>query len=148
MSKKTKLHPSVQQFKQFVMKHPLLVKEVRDGKKTWQDLFEEWTILGEKDKIWEKYQKVSNEEEDDDLNEETEGNNEQKGPQMADLLSMLKSINLNDIQGHVKNLSGMMATVQGLLQSFQSTPSNQGGQDQQAQQSQQNQQSPFNFRQF
>lgn len=147
MSKKTKLHPSVQQFKQFVIKHPLLVKEVRDGKKTWQDLFEEWTILGEKDQIWEKYQKVSKEE-DDDTEEEAEANNAQKGLQMADLLSMLKSINLNDIQGHVKNLSGMMATVQGLLQTFQSNPSNQSGQDQQAQQSQQNQQSPFNFRQF
>lgn len=155
MSKKTTLHPSVHQFKQFVKKHPLLIKEVRVGKKTWQDFFEEWTILGEKDEIWEKYRKVSNDQEEEDIEDDTEDEgeaNEKKGSQIGDLLSMLKGINLNDIQGHVQNLSGMMTTVQGLLQSFQSNSSNDSGQGQQqgqpAQQGQQGQQTPFNFRQF
>ncbi|MCT8139053.1 YlbD family protein [Anaerobacillus sp. CMMVII] len=149
MSKKTALHPSVQQFKQFVKKHPLLIKDVREGKKTWQEFYEEWTLFGEKDSIWEKYRKVSAEHGDEeDLEEEGEkATNESQGSQVGDLLSMLKSINLNDIQNHVQNLSGMMATVQGLLQTFQSNPSNQSGQGQQ-QQGQSNQQTPFNFRQF
>jgi hypothetical protein len=155
MSKKTTLHPSVQQFKQFVKKHPLLSKEVREGKKTWQDFFEEWTILGEKDEIWEKYRKVSTDKAEEDIEEELEEeeseNNPKQGVQIGDLVSMLKSINLNDIQGHVQNLSGMMATVQGLLQSFQSNSSNSSGQSnppQQPQNNQQTPQNPFNFRQF
>ncbi|RXI98133.1 hypothetical protein DS745_17455 [Anaerobacillus alkaliphilus] len=157
MSKRTTLHPSVQQFKQFVKKHPLLIKEVRAGKKSWQDFYEEWTILGDNEEVWKKYKKIEasdiDEEEEVESTDEKEEKDqgESKGPQFGEILSMLKSINLNDIQGHVQNLSGIMATVQGLLQSFQSNPSNQSGSNsQQTQQSQpqQNQQSPFNFRQF
>lgn len=149
MSKRTTLHPSVHQFKQFVKKHPLLIKEVREGKKTWQDFYEEWTILGEKDKVWEKFQKLDFDIGDEEDNvESTKENNEKQGAQIGDLLSMLKSINLNDIQNHVQNLSGMMNTIQGLLQSFQSNSSNQSGQGQPQQQGQQSQQPPFNYRQF
>ncbi|OIJ09778.1 hypothetical protein BKP35_14930 [Anaerobacillus arseniciselenatis] len=155
MSKKTKLHPSVQQFKQFVKKHPLLIKEVRDGNKTWQDIYEEWTILGEKDEVWEKYKKNNHDASEEVAADiETEEENEPSKSQGGDLLSLLKNINLNDIQGHIQNLSGMMASVQSLLQSFQSNSNNnnqqsqEGNQGQQGQQNQQNQQNPFNFRQF
>ena len=148
MSKKTKLHPSVQQFKQFVRKHPLLIKEVREGKKTWQDFYEEWMILGEKDEIWEKY-KQNNIIVDDQIaaDVENEEESEQSSSQGGDLLSLLKNINLNDIQGHVQNLSGMMASIQSLLQSFGSNPNN-NQQSQDGKQEQQGQQNPFNFRQF
>ncbi len=158
MSKRTSLHPSVQQFKQFVKKHPLLIKEVRAGKKSWQDFYEEWTILGDDDDIWKKYKNAaeiaSEKEEVEPASKEeeapkTEDQEGSKGSQFGDLLSMLKSINLNDIQGHVQNLSGIMATVQGLLQTFQSNPNQEGQGQQQSQTQQQNQQqSPFNFRQF
>lgn len=144
---KTKLHPSVQQFKQFVRKHPLLIKEVREERKTWQDLFEEWTILGEDDEVWEKYKKDNlNIEANDD---EAEDESSEKNPNSqggGDLLSLLKNINLNDIQGHMQNLSGMMASIQSLIQSFQGN-SNQS-QSQDVNQNQQGQQNPFNFREF
>ncbi|TKJ06257.1 cytoplasmic protein, partial [Bacillus cereus] len=40
------LHPSVQQFKEFVNHHPKMVHEVRSGHKTWQQFYEEWYLLG------------------------------------------------------------------------------------------------------
>ena len=46
------LHPSVQQFKEFVNHHPKMVHEVRSGHKTWQQFYEEWYLLGEEDPIW------------------------------------------------------------------------------------------------
>ena len=50
-----KLHPSVQQFKEFVNHHPKMVHEVRSGHKTWQQFYEEWYLLGEEDPIWATY---------------------------------------------------------------------------------------------
>ena len=42
------LHPSVQQFKEFVNHHPKMVHEVRSGHKTWQQFYEEWYYLVKK----------------------------------------------------------------------------------------------------
>lgn len=161
LSKKTRLHPSVEQFKQFVNKHPLLIKEVREEGKTWQDFYEEWTILGESDQVWERYKKNNSDEEEVEQTLEPEEETEKQTAQLGDLLSLLKSINLNDIQGHVEKLSGFMTTVQGLLQSFQSNSNNgqqgsqgqqglgqQQSQGQQVPQNQQSRQQPFNWRQF
>ena len=52
---KRPLHPSVQQFKEFVNHHPKMVHEVRSGHKTWQQFYEEWYLLGEEDPIWATY---------------------------------------------------------------------------------------------
>ncbi len=48
-----KLHPSVIKFKEFVKNNPKLIQEVRKGKATWQELYEDWYVLGEEDKRWE-----------------------------------------------------------------------------------------------
>lgn len=152
---KSNLHPTVRQFKQFVKKHPKLVKQVRDGNKTWQDIYEEWTILGEEDEIWEKYTKLEDEDEEemadsteeDDDDQEKNANNKSSSLQAADILGLLKSVNLDDIQGHINNLSGVMKTLQGLMQSFQSNSSSNSNSDSSSN-SQSSQQQPFNYRQF
>lgn len=46
------------EFRLFVSKHPLLRDEVRNNKMTWQNVFEEWTLYGEDDESWKKYEKV------------------------------------------------------------------------------------------
>ena len=50
-----KLHPSVQKFKDFVKAHPKLVLEVRKGRKNWQEIYEDWYLLGEDDPKWEPF---------------------------------------------------------------------------------------------
>ncbi len=52
---KTKLHPSVEKFKEFVKQNPRVIKEVRDGNATWQELYEDWYLLGEEDSRWDSY---------------------------------------------------------------------------------------------
>lgn len=52
-----KLSAEVQKFKAFVQNHPYLIKEVRQKETTWQELFEEWYLLGEDDPKWEAYRK-------------------------------------------------------------------------------------------
>ena len=48
------LHPSVIKFKEFVKNNPALIKEVRNGNSTWQEMYEDWFLLGEEDNRWEK----------------------------------------------------------------------------------------------
>ncbi|MGM9986632.1 MAG: spore coat protein YlbD [Bacillaceae bacterium] len=76
---------SVQQFKQFVKSHPKLRGIVRNGEKTWQELFEEWYLLGDNDPTWKKYR---------------EGNVKEDVKSSADTKS--KGVNKNFIQSILK----------------------------------------------
>ncbi|NQD68887.1 hypothetical protein HP456_23565, partial [Bacillus haikouensis] len=62
------LHPKVKEFKEFVRKHPKIVKDVRNGNANWQELFEDWYLLGEEDTRWNPYRDTAekNEEKDEE----------------------------------------------------------------------------------
>jgi hypothetical protein len=108
----------VNEFKQFVRKHPGMIKEVRNGNKTWQNFFEEWSLLGEEDNHWNDYngkETVSG-----------KGNTNKKkrsSPNADQIFSMIKNIDLNQMQQYVSQFGGAMATAQELLQMFQSNQS-------------------------
>lgn len=173
MAKNESLHPSVQEFKEFVKSHPLLVKEVRSGNKTWQDLFEEWIILGDNHANWEPYKKImkevpiesteetksqnsteSTEEKKADIkNDESSTSSGTSNAALGHLMGLIKNINLNDLQGHMSQLSGLLNNVQQLVGTFQggskqgqNGQSNQNGQNQQ--QPPQQYHDPFSFRGF
>lgn len=55
------LHPSVQEFKIFINKHPKLIKQVRGNPSTLQEMYEKWALLGEKDSYWDKYKEQDKE---------------------------------------------------------------------------------------
>ncbi|WP_096199229.1 YlbD family protein [Bacillus sp. FJAT-45350] len=147
MKRKSNLHPSVQQFKQFVKSHPELVKEVRQNRKTWQELFEEWTLLGEEHDMWEQYKIKDNDQDSETMSESTEEatnetNNPGQSESLSNLLGLIKNINFNDLQHHLSQFSGVLGNVQSLMQMF--SQGNQGQQQQQQQQQQQSQQTQEN----
>ena len=43
------------EFRKFVSTHGLIKNEVLSGKKTWQQIYEDWVILGESDKSFDIY---------------------------------------------------------------------------------------------
>ncbi len=95
------------EFREFVSKHPLVRNEVLNGKKTWQAIYEDWVILGETDSSWKQYEKK----------ESTTDNKK-----IEDLLS---SDNIKNIWGYVKkinpdSISKTLNTVQKVLQITQS----------------------------
>ena len=49
------MESKLEQFKDFVRRHPLLRDEVRNNRRTWQSIYEEWVLYGENDSIWEPY---------------------------------------------------------------------------------------------
>lgn len=110
-----KLHPSVLKFKEFVKNNPNLIKEVRSGKATWQELYEDWYLLGEEDSRFKTLGDETIPEKAED--KETDGKTDWK----SNILGMFKNMDANQIQGHINNLSQAIGAIQGVLTSFQSS---------------------------
>ncbi|NLP50834.1 YlbD family protein [Bacillus sp. RO1] len=101
-------HPSIEKFKDFVKRHPKLSQEVKSKKKTWQDLFEEWYLLGEEDESWKSYR-------DDEAQEEKL---EKKSDVIPQLLQSLKKMDVNQMQYHLTNVNSAIGNIQQLIQQF------------------------------
>jgi hypothetical protein len=108
-----KMHPSVLKFKEFVKNNPKLIQEVRKGNATWQELYEDWYLLGEDDKRWET---IGAETESEPP--KTTGS---KGDFMSTMMGTFKKMDQNQIQSHLNNLSQAIGAIQGLLSQFQGT---------------------------
>lgn len=133
MSKKT-LHPSVQQFREFVKKNPKIVLEVRKGKTNWQDLFEEWYLLGEDDSRWDEFKEGNA--------TASPTNDEGKKEWMQQVMGAVKNMDTNQLQNHISNLSQALGAIQGLILQFQGNPQSKASRGNKANQPQH----PFQFR--
>ncbi len=100
------LHPSVEQFKQFVKRHPKMIKEVRHGKKTWKEFYEDWYLFGEEDEIWEPYKEAKEEGTSKSL--------------MSKIVSSLKAIDVNDLEKHIGNFQEAISAIQSVIEQLQS----------------------------
>jgi len=140
MAKKS-LHPSIEQFKNFVKKHPELIKEVRTGKNTWQELYEEWYLLGEEDPKWAKY---SNTGKMTAIKEESKSNNESKNALFNQLITYLKNMDVNQLQHYLGQMSEAIDSVQQLLGQIRDT--NQNKTEPEGNREQWRRRHPFSFR--
>ena len=126
-----KKHPSVQQFKDFVKKHPKLIQEVRKGNKDWQEVFEDWYLLGENDLMWQQYK-----------DDQTSGTKEKEVTGKTDFMNQIftavKKMDMNSVNHHLTNMSSTISTLQGLFDQFGSKGSGQS--------SSASGQHPFSFR--
>ncbi|APH05373.1 YlbD family protein [Bacillus weihaiensis] len=105
-----KNHPSVQQFKEFVKEHPKIIQEVRKGNKEWQEVFEDWYLLGENDVIWNQYKEQPA--------EDNSQNTESKTDFMSSIVSAMKNMDMNTMNQHITNMSSTISTIQGLFDQF------------------------------
>jgi len=108
-----KLHPSVEQFKGFVKSNPKLIQEVRRGNTTWQELFEDWYLLGEEDSRWDDYRDQKTRAKTDKPKEETSKD------WMSSVFGAMKNMDPNQLQGHITNLSQAIGAIQGVISTFQ-----------------------------
>lgn len=101
-----------EQFKEFVGKHPLLKFEVRDNKRTWQNIFEEWDLLGGEDESWKKY--VENEKKDNlntVMGQET----------IRNVMGYIKKINPDSISKTLNNVNKIASLLTGFTGSKAAT---------------------------
>lgn len=98
------------EFRSFVNKHPLLRDEVRNNKFTWQNIFEEWTLYGEEDEGWKKYESSTISSQSQNHDQENETNNSTVN------LDSIKSI-VNYVQKiNPDSLNKTLNTVQKVIQ--------------------------------
>ena len=83
-----------EEFKKFVKDNPSLIKYVRDGKKTWQDFFEIYSLYGSDSSVWKEYIAVSS---------------------SADLFSFLKTIDVDSIQSGISSIQRVLGVFQDLV---------------------------------
>ncbi|WP_100404592.1 YlbD family protein [Bacillus solitudinis] len=125
MEQQQNLHPSVKQFKAFVKEHPLLLKEVSDKKKTLQEFFEEWTVLGGEHEQWQAFRESidessSSEQKSGKSSEENqETKNSTSGEVLGQIFGLLKRMNVQDLQAHMAQFSSVLANIQQVMQNFQ-----------------------------
>ncbi|QHE52070.1 YlbD family protein [Pontibacillus sp. HMF3514] len=138
------LHPSVQQFKDFVSNHPKLVKEVKDQGASWQPYYEKWVLLGEEDSYWDPYREeeaAQSKNAEETKNEASSEDNNQEF--MGQLMSIVNKVDLNRVQEHIQQLNGAVQNIQSLVGQFQDMKKQLPGQSQNQERPQRR--SPFSF---
>ncbi|MCU9612226.1 YlbD family protein [Caldibacillus lycopersici] len=143
---KGKLHPSVQQFKQFVKNHPEMIQEVRQGKTSWQELYEEWYLLGEEDPKWDAYSSEKPKQAHETDNTDTTNTTEDSVTNQAfinNILNSLKKMDMNKVQYYMNNLHDALGAVQQLITQFQS---NEGSNRENHAETSERRPHPFSFR--
>lgn len=97
------------EFREFVKGHQLVREEVKSGKRTWQQIYEDWYIMGDGDEIWGSYKNKT----------------QPQSGETKKLEDLLNSDNIKNIWEHVKkinpdSISKTLNTVQKVLQITQS----------------------------
>src|SRR5699024_10667487 len=111
----SKLHPEVVNFKTFINKHPKLIEEIRRNGKSWQDVFEQWTLLGEDDIHWQQYIDEEEKKENNSLKLDL------KPELIKQIIKYAETIDINKLQEQVQQLSNTVSTVQEVVAQYQST---------------------------
>ena len=92
-----------EQFKSFVRKNPILVKYVDSKEMTWQQFYEMYDLYGEENSVWDKY-----------LNNNIASKDITKTTAFTDLLSFLKTINLDSLKEGINSIQRVLGVFQDL----------------------------------
>jgi Putative coat protein len=103
---------SIEQFKEFVKKHPKLRNQVREGNQTWQSIYEEWVLLGDDDNAWVDY--VDDGSSSTSSSSSTSLSSQDNQEFLKSALGYVKKINPDDITKYINNAQKVL----GLLQMF------------------------------
>lgn len=89
------------EFKLFASKHPELVRYIKSGETTWQNLYEIYDIYGEEKSAWSDYIKEETTTKTNDYN-------------IKSITEKLKNIDFNSIQEHINTAQKALGIVQEL----------------------------------
>ena len=130
--------PSIEQFRQFVVEHPKLREDVKAGKKTWQQYFEDWYYKGQDHEMWDEYRNGNSSKSQKKTAKKEESSEE---GYVGKVISFVKNLDPDQIQDHLTNVNSTLTNIQQLISQFKS-PAAASNQREEKSASQQ-----FNFRQ-
>ena len=88
-------HSKIIEFKLFVKNNPFLISYIKNGKKSWQDMYELYDLYGEDEDAWLKFL-------EDDKKEETTSN--KNSGYLDDVYKMIKNIDVDKVQEGITSL--------------------------------------------
>ena len=97
------------EFREFVNLHPLLRDEVKNGKRTWQNIYEEWVLYGDGSE-WSKYETSDNQS--DKVNKSDMSKNRFNVDSMKNVLGNVKNINPEKVNKTLNNVQKVIQIVQ------------------------------------
>jgi hypothetical protein len=115
--------PSVDGFREFVKEHPHLVNEVRSKQATWQELFEEWYLLGEDHPRWQADGSVGEPKENTGSQSPPVEKGDQSTELIGSLMNAVKNMDMGQIQQYITNANQAIGAIQGVLSAFQGNKS-------------------------
>lgn len=113
------LHPSVESFKQFVKRNPRIIEAVRNESVSWQELYEDWYLLGEEDPRWETYRAEVKKSKTSNAVKREEPEEEQKSDWVGQIVGAVKKMDAQTLEVYINQLSQALAAIQGVLSQFQ-----------------------------
>ena len=99
------------EFKEFVKSHPELKRVVYEEKKTWQSLFEEWSLSGT---LSTKDGNIEKEESVQKPNILVSKETQQIGDMLKTCMNYVKKINPDNVTKTITNIQKIMALVAGV----------------------------------
>lgn len=103
----------IDSFKTFVKSNPVLVTYIKKGEMTWQKFYELYDIYGEDNNIWDSYLKQ----------EEKNFSKAASVASAADVISWIKSINLDSVQEGVQSLQRVIGVIEDITNKNSTTTS-------------------------
>ena len=88
-------HSKIIEFKLFVKNNPFLISYIKNGKKSWQDMYELYDLYGEDEDAWLKFL-------EDDKKEEATSN--KNSGYFDDVYKMIKNIDVDKVQEGITSL--------------------------------------------
>ncbi|MEG0025866.1 MAG: spore coat protein YlbD [Bacilli bacterium] len=101
-----------EEFKSFIKKNPHLLKYIQNEKMTWQKFYEIYDLYGDDQAVWADYQIKDNKPKKEKITDIG----------YTDILSWLKSVDLDSIQNGVGSLQRVLSVFQDLSTNNTSKP--------------------------
>ena len=111
-----------EEFKTFVKNHPGLKKLIYEEHKSWQTLFEEWTLFGEEHEMWEKYLDgdilIDKTDDVKNVKEPTNQTSKEMSSNIGEIIktcvNYVKKLDTDSVTKTVNNVQKLMSLVAGL----------------------------------
>ena len=119
------VNSKIDEFKLFVKANPFLITYIRDGKKSWQDLYEMYDIYGDNEEYWNTYLDDTNKKEENtrDSSKNISSNNTPFTNHLDELIKMAKNVDVDKVQEGITSLQKTLALF-GDLFANKNTPTN------------------------
>lgn len=107
------------EFKNFINRHPKLIREIRKNGESWQGIYEQWMLLGEDDIHWEQYKEDQEGKESKESTEKLLSKFDLNPEMLEQVVKYAKTIDIHKLQEYVKQLSHTITTIQEIVDQYQ-----------------------------